>query len=245
MSYAIRCAFYQLLLAALHAGLAMLQLYLSLSAAWARGARPIFPLSRPRGRWIKSRRSFAPRWPPEASWMPAATTTLQGPTKDHHGPQRCDPGHSRQCGQPAAPVGPVGALGGPSVGVGVRRHQGRERSGHGADYALSHFCRYARQGRHAPCVPLTEAAVPDPGSQGEFACCVRVFDKKLARVAPARGQLRAGHQRLLPQPAEESEGANYALVIDVDMVPNEGCGEACGNAGSEHGGRAQHCGACL
>lgn len=136
--YAIRCAFYQLLLAALML-VAMLQLlylyHAAVRAAWARGARPIFRVLSPVPAVSGPSQGAAPHRAGlrEASWMPAATPRLQGPTKDHHGPQRCDPGHSRQCGQPAAPVGPVGALGGPSVGVGVRRHQGKSAAGHSAD----------------------------------------------------------------------------------------------------------------
>lgn len=81
MSYAIRCAFYQLLLAALML-VAMLQLlYLSLLSGLHGQEEQdqyfeFFP--RPRGRWTKSRRSSAPRWPPEASWTLAVTTASTG-----------------------------------------------------------------------------------------------------------------------------------------------------------------------
>ena len=200
-------------------------------AAWARRARPIFRVLSPipavggPSQGAAPHRAGLRRRPGRQRRLPR----LQGPTEDHHGPQRCDPGHSRQCGQPAAPVGPVGALGGPSVGVGVRRHQGGGAAGHGADLCAEQpLPRYACQGRHAPCVPLTlRGRRSRPREPGEFALlrsCQEVFDK-LARVAQPGVNYALGTNVSYPNNLLRNlarEGANYALVIDVDMVPSEG-----------------------
>lgn len=96
-------------------------------------------------------------------------------------------------------------------------------------YALSSHCpeMRARVAMHLVCPSRYEAAVPDPREPGEFALlrsCQEVFDK-LARVAQpginyALGTNISYPNNLLRNLAREE--ANYALVIDVDMVPSEG-----------------------
>ncbi|KAB0407468.1 hypothetical protein E2I00_007640, partial [Balaenoptera physalus] len=74
---------------------------------------------------------------------------------------------------------------------------------------------------------LATAAVPDPREPGEFALlrsCQEVFDK-LARVAQPGINYALGTNVSYPNNLLRNlarEGANYALVIDVDMVPSEG-----------------------
>ncbi|KAM7086539.1 beta-1,4-glucuronyltransferase 1 [Molossus nigricans] len=96
-------------------------------------------------------------------------------------------------------------------------------------YALSSHCpdMRARVAMHLVCPSRYEAAVPDPREPGEFALlrsCQEVFDK-LARVAQPGINYALGTNVSYPNNLLRNlarEGANYALVIDVDMVPSEG-----------------------
>ncbi|CAK6449767.1 unnamed protein product [Pipistrellus nathusii] len=95
--------------------------------------------------------------------------------------------------------------------------------------AMSSHCPdvRARMAMHLACPSRYEAAVPDPREPGEFALlrsCQQVFDK-LASVAQPGVNYALGSNVSYPNNMLRNlarEGANYALVVDVDMVPSEG-----------------------
>ncbi|XP_055987948.1 beta-1,4-glucuronyltransferase 1 [Sorex fumeus] len=96
-------------------------------------------------------------------------------------------------------------------------------------YALSNNCpdMRSRVALHLACPSRFEAAVPDPREPGEFALlrsCQEVYDK-LAKVAQPGLNYALGTNVSYPNNMLRNlarEGANFALVIDVDMVPSEG-----------------------
>ncbi|XP_049636127.1 beta-1,4-glucuronyltransferase 1 [Suncus etruscus] len=96
-------------------------------------------------------------------------------------------------------------------------------------YALSSHCPdlRARVVLHLVCPSRYEAAVPAPREPGEFArlrSCQEVYDK-LARVAQPGLNYALGTNVSYPNNMLRNlarEGTGYALVIDVDMLPSAG-----------------------
>ncbi|EDM12446.1 UDP-GlcNAc:betaGal beta-1,3-N-acetylglucosaminyltransferase 6 (predicted) [Rattus norvegicus] len=233
MSYAIRCAFYQLLLAALML-VAMLQLlYLSL-------------LSGLHGQ--EEQEQYFEFFPPSPRSVDQVKSQLRtalasGGVLDASGDYRVYRGLLKTTMDPNDVIlathasvdnllhlsGLLERWEGPlSVSVFAATREEAQLATVLA-YALSSHCpeMRARVAMHLVCPSRYEAAVPDPREPGEFALlrsCQEVFDK-LARVAQpginyALGTNISYPNNLLRNLAREE--ANYALVIDVDMVPSEG-----------------------
>uniref|UniRef100_A0A8C0SGA3 Beta-1,4-glucuronyltransferase 1 n=6 Tax=Canidae TaxID=9608 RepID=A0A8C0SGA3_CANLF len=233
MSYAIRCAFYQLLLAALML-VAMLQLlYLSL-------------LSGLHGQEEQDQYfEFFPPSPRSVDQVKAQlrTALASGGVLDASGDYRVYRGLLKTTMDPNDVIlathasvdnllhlsGLLERWEGPlSVAVFAATKEEAQLATV-LTYALSSHCpdMRARVAMHLVCPSRYEAAVPDPREPGEFALlrsCQEVFDK-LARVAQPGINYALGTNVSYPNNLLRNlarEGANYALVIDVDMVPSEG-----------------------
>nr|KAF6464060.1 beta-1,4-glucuronyltransferase 1 [Rousettus aegyptiacus] len=233
MSYAIRCAFYQLLLAALML-VAMLQLlYLSL-------------LSGMHGQEEQDQYfEFFPPSPRSVDQVKAQlrTALASGGVLDASGDYRVYRGLLKTTMDPNDVIlathasvdnllhlsGLLERWEGPlSVSVFAATKEEAQLATV-LTYALSSHCpdMRARVAMHLVCPSRYEAAVPDPREPGEFALlrsCQEVFDK-LARVAQPGINYALGTNVSYPNNLLRNlarEGANYALVIDVDMVPSEG-----------------------
>ncbi|KAI5278144.1 Beta-1,4-Glucuronyltransferase 1 [Manis pentadactyla] len=233
MSYAIRCAFYQLLLAALML-VAMLQLlYLSL-------------LSGLHGQEEQDQYfEFFPPSPRSVDQVKAQlrTALASGGVLDASGDYRVYRGLLKTTMDPNDVIlathasvdnllhlsGLLERWEGPlSVSVFAASKEEAQLATV-LTYALSSHCpdMRARVAMHLVCPSRYEAAVPDPREPGEFALlrsCQEVFDK-LARVAQPGINYALGTNVSYPNNLLRNlarEGANYALVIDVDMVPSEG-----------------------